>query len=71
MPKIKLPVHIIQYLMGYFNSLANFISTRWGEINVLVNSSTQRFLELAMPKGATEAQMTQINNAVAAAAKKM
>ncbi|MBU5334084.1 hypothetical protein KQI61_17975 [Anaerocolumna aminovalerica] len=57
-------------VMKYVNSLANFTSTKWGSINVDVNSSTRRYLELAIPKGGVEAQMTQINNAIAEAAQR-
>ena len=50
-------------VMKYGNSLANFTSTQWANITVNVNSSTQRILELAIPPGATQAQINQIYKA--------
>jgi RHS repeat-associated protein len=56
-------------IMGYTNSLANFTTKTYGGFTAYVGSGTQRVLEVAIPSGATSAQMAQINKAVADAAK--
>ena len=56
-------------VMGYADKLSNFNSTRWGNIPVVVDSTTKRILELALPTNISGSQMTQINNAITDAAK--
>jgi len=60
---------IYNQVMKYVNSLAGFQTTTWGGTRVIVNSSTNRILELAIPPGATSTQLAQINKAIADAAK--
>ena len=55
-------------LMAYSRALANFQTTTHVGIQVIVDSSTAKFLELVVPPGATPVQLEQINRAVAAAA---
>ena len=55
-------------IMGYSHKLSNFAGDAWGGHVVNVGASTQRKLEIAIPSGATEAQMQQINRAIREAA---
>jgi len=57
-------------IMRYANQLNSFQGRdNWAGHTVHVNNSTQRILEIAIPHGATSAQMQQIQRAVEAAAK--
>ena len=56
-------------IMGYANSLSDFSTTTYGGFTAYVGNGTQKILEIAIPTGATQAQMDQINRAIAEAAK--
>lgn len=56
-------------IMGYTRSLARFSTTSYGGFTAYVGKGTQKILEIAIPTGATQAQMAQINKAIAEAAK--
>ncbi|PRX52876.1 hypothetical protein B0G52_1501, partial [Cohnella sp. SGD-V74] len=51
-------------IMGYSKKLTKFETTSYGGTTIRVNSSTQRILEVAIPKGASPAQLEQIKGAV-------
>ncbi|MGQ9601033.1 MAG: endonuclease toxin domain-containing protein, partial [Anaerolineae bacterium] len=47
-------------VMGYVNTLANWQGARWGGVTVQASQIVGRELLLAIPPGATEAQMTTL-----------
>jgi len=55
--------------MSYAQSLFRFTDTIWANEVVRINNSTQRFLEIAVPPGGTQAQWDQINKAISEAAR--
>ena len=55
---------ITQTLNGYASKVANFTYGELGELKFTANSATQRFLELAIPKGATPEQLQAIQDSI-------
>ena len=55
---------ITRTLNGYASKLANFIQEEMGQLIFTANNATQRFLELAIPKGASPEQMQAIQHSV-------
>lgn len=47
-------------IQGYVNTLASFQGAQWGRFNIAANEITSRVLQLAIPPGASQAQLNAI-----------
>lgn len=60
---------VFQTIMKYGMQLSNFDYQRWNNLEVLTNDQTMRFLELAIPQGATSQQLLEMRQATIELAK--
>lgn len=61
--------YLFNTIMRYTNTLTKFTTTEYGNFTALVGPETRKILEIAIPMGATPAQMEQINKSIAEAVK--
>jgi hypothetical protein len=55
---------LIQTIKGYVNELAAFQGAQWAGLEIKSWEITSRVLQLAIPEGATEAQLSAINELI-------